>query len=97
MADSVKILSQEVLIVNTAVTNVSLASLVRLINLDGSNSCTIQIASNTGTVKGTFTLGHHSTDYSQEFIVKLPTDTITVLGAFASATNTIRATSVAFS
>ena len=96
MADVIKILSTEIPIVNTAANNVSSASVVRLINLDGANSCVIQVASNTGTVKATFTLGNHSSDYSQEYIVKLPTDTIQVLGAFVAAANTIRATSVAY-
>jgi hypothetical protein len=96
MAEVIKILSSEVSIVNTAASNVSSASLVRLVNLDGSNSCLIQLASNTGSVKATFTLGHHSTNFSQEYIVKLPTDTIQVSGAFVSAADTIRATSVAY-
>lgn len=97
MAEPVKILSSEISIVNTAANSVSSASLVRLINVDGSNSAVIQVASNTGSVKGTFTLGHHGTNYSSEFVVKLPTDTIQVLGVFVSAAGTIRATSVAYS
>jgi hypothetical protein len=97
MADVLKILSTEIPIVNTAANTVSLASLVRLVNVDGANSAVIQIASNTGTVKGTFTLGHHSTNFSCEFIVKLPTDTVQILGAFVAPANTIRATSVAYS
>lgn len=96
MADPIKILSSEVYVVNTAANSISSASLVRLINLDDANSAVIQIASNTGTVKGTFTLGHHTTNYSSEFVVKLPTDTIRVLGAFVSTVGSIRATSVAF-
>ena len=96
MAESLKILSTEIPIVNTAANTVSSASLVRIINLDGANSCVIQVASNTGTIKGTFTLGFHGTNYSQEYIVKLPTDTIQILGAFVAASNIIRATSVAF-
>jgi hypothetical protein len=97
MAEPVKILSSEISVVNTAANSVSSASLVRLVNVDGSNSAVIQVASNTGSVKGTFTLGHHGTNYSIEFVVKLPTDTIQVLGVFVSAAGTIRATSVAYS
>jgi len=96
MADPVKILSTEIPIVNTTPNTVSSASLVRIINLDDANNALIQIAYSNGTVKGTFTLGHHGTDYGQEFIVKLPSDTIQVSGAFVSLTNSIRATSVAF-
>jgi hypothetical protein len=97
MAEPVKILSSEISIVNTAANSVSSASLIRLVNVDDANSALIQVASNTGTVKGTFTLGHHGTDYSCEYVIKLPTDTIQVLGAFVSAAGTIRATSVAYS
>jgi hypothetical protein len=96
MADPVKILSTEIPIVTTASNNVSLASLVRIINLDDANNAVIQVAYSNGSVKGTFTLGHHGTDFSQEFVVKLPTDTIQVLGAFTAPANAIRATSVAY-
>lgn len=96
MADPVKILSTEIPVVNTTPNNVSLASLVRIVNLDDANAALIQITSNTGTVKGTFTLGHHGTDYGQEYVVKLPTDTIVILGTFVSTANSVRATSVAY-
>ena len=96
MAEPLKIISSEISIVNTAVNSVSSASLVRIINLDSANSAVIQVASNTGTVRGTFTLGHHGTNYSCEYVVKLPTDTITILGAFVASPNLIKATSVAY-
>jgi hypothetical protein len=95
MSDPVKILSTEITLSNTTPNTVSSASLVRLVNLDGSNSALIQLAYANGTVKSTFTLGHHSTNFSQEYVVKLPSDTIQISGAYVS-TSYIKATSVAF-
>ena len=94
MADPIKILANEVTVSNTASNNISTASLVRLVNLDGVNSAIIQLSSNTGTVKGTFTLGAHGSNFSCEYLVKLPTDTITISGPIATP---VRATSVAYS
>ena len=74
MADPFKPIGVEVAL--TTASNLNLASLVRVVNLDGANSATITITSNTGTVLGTFTLGHHGTDFGIEYVVKLPTDTI---------------------
>jgi hypothetical protein len=96
MSEPVKILSTEVAVVNTTPNTISSASLVRIVNTDGSNSCVIQLAYANGNVKGTFTLGQHGTNYSQEYIVKLPSDTIVISGAFVSAAGTVRATSVAY-
>lgn len=93
MSDPVKILSTEIALSNTVANTISSASLVRLVNLDGAVSGVISITSNTGTVRGTFTLGYHTTDFSQEYIVKLPTDTLIIVGATPSV---IRATSVAY-
>lgn len=74
MADPFKPIGVEVAL--TTASNLNLASLVRVVNLDGANSATITITSNTGTVLGTFTLGHHGTDYGVEYVVKNPTDTL---------------------
>lgn len=74
MADPFKPIGVEVAL--TTANNLSLASLVRVVNLDGANSATITITSNTGTVLGTFTLGHSGTGFSTEHVVKNPTDTL---------------------
>jgi hypothetical protein len=74
MADPFKPIGVEVAL--TTANNLGLASLVRLVNVDSANSATITITSNTGTVLGTFTLGHHGTDFGIEYVVKNPTDTL---------------------
>jgi hypothetical protein len=95
MSDPVKLLSTEINLSNTTPNTVSSASLVRVVNLDGSNSALIQLAYANGSIKGTFTLGQHGTNFSQEFVVKLPTDTIQISGVYTS-TSYVRATSVAY-
>ena len=97
MADPFKPISTEITL--TTANNISLASLVRVVNLDAANSATITIQSNTGTVLSTFTLGHHGTDFSNEYVVKTPTDTlkannVTNDGAYAGAG--IKAVSAAY-
>lgn len=74
MADPFKPIGVEATL--TTASNINLASLVRVVNLDGANSATITITSSTGTVLGTFTLGHHGTGFSTEYVVKNPTDTL---------------------
>jgi hypothetical protein len=97
MAEALKPIAAEVTL--TTANNISDASLVRTINLDASNAALITLKSNTGTVLGTFTLGHSGTSYGVEYIVKLPTDTIQANnaagdGAYAGAG--IKACSVAY-
>ena len=97
MADPFKPISTEITL--TTANNISLASLVRVVNLDGANSAVITLQSNTGTVLSTFTLGHHGTGFSTEYVVKTPTDTlkannVTNDGAYAGAG--IKAVSVAY-
>jgi hypothetical protein len=97
MADPFKPISTEIAL--TTANNISLASLVRVVNLDASNSAVITIQSNTGTVMATFTLGHHGTGFGEQFVVKTPTDTLkannaTNDGAYAGLG--IRAVSAAY-
>lgn len=83
MADPVKIIGVEVDL--TAATNLSLASLVRVVNTDSSNNALITVKTSEGVVIGSFTLGSSSTDYSSEYVVKNPTDTIEAAGASVKA------------
>lgn len=91
---NLKILSSEINASNTTPNTVSSASLVRIVNVDPSNSAVIQVASNTGSVLATFTLGQHGTNFARELVVKKPTDTIQILGAYTS-TSFIRMSAVA--
>jgi hypothetical protein len=73
MSDPLKPIAVEVALTGTA-NDISLASLVRVVNTDAANSTVITIQSNTGTVLSTVTIGHHGTDFGKEYIVKNPTD-----------------------
>lgn len=97
MADPLKPVGTEVSL--STANDISLASLVRVVNMDASNAAVITLKSNTGTVLGTFTLGTNSVDWSREYIAKLPTDTLTANnasnnGAYVGAG--IKAVSVAY-
>ena len=78
MADPTKVVGTEITL--TTANNVGLASLVRVVNLDASNTVLITQKANTGTTIGTLTLGVASSNYCNEFIVKDPTDTLEVTG-----------------
>lgn len=94
MADSIKVLSTEITLTTTPNT-VSGASLVRIVNTaDSPNDVLVTIYDSANTVKGTFTLGHEATGFSNINIVKLPTDKIAV--NTANATVVTKATSIAF-
>lgn len=89
MADPTKLVGSEITL--TTANNIGLASLVRVVNLDASNTVLITQKANTGTTIGTLTLGVASSNYCNEFIVKDPTDTLEVTG-----TAVIKAAPVAF-
>lgn len=89
MADPTKVLSTEITL--TTANNVALASLVRVVNLDSTNTVVITQKANTGTTIGSLTLGTSTSNYCNEFIVKDPTDTLEVTG-----TAVVKATSVAY-
>lgn len=94
MADSIKVIGTEITLTTTPNT-VSGASLVRIVNTsDTPNDVLITIRDSANTVKGTFTLGHEATGFSNINLVKLPTDTLAV--SVANATVVTKATSIAF-
>lgn len=77
MVDPIKVISAEVAL--TTATTLGSASLVRIVNADPSNAATITVKSG-ATVVGSFTLGSSGTDYSSEYVIKQPTDTIEATG-----------------
>lgn len=79
MADPVKVIGSEVDL--TTASNLSLASLVRVVNVDLTNNALITIKNSTGNTIGTFTLGSSGTDFSAEYVIKNPTDTLESTGA----------------
>ena len=94
MADPIKVLSTEIALSNSTPNTVSSASLVRMVNMDGANSANISLAYSNGTIKAVFTLGHHGTDFGKEFVVKLPSDTLTISGSYTGSG--VRAVSVGY-
>lgn len=78
MADPTKLVGTEITL--STANNVATASLVRVVNLDATNTVVITQKSNTGTTIGSLTLGIASSNYCNEFIVKDPTDTLEVTG-----------------
>lgn len=89
MADPTKVLGTEITL--TTANNIGLASLVRVVNLDASNTVLVTQKANTGTTLGTITLGVSTSNYCNEFIVKEPTDTLEVTGVAV-----VKAVSVAY-
>lgn len=89
MADPTKLVGSEITL--TTANTVRNASLVRVVNLDATNTALITHKSNTGTTIGTLTLGNASSNYCNEFIMKDPNDTLEVTGVA-----TIKAAPVAF-
>jgi hypothetical protein len=57
--------------------DINKASMVRIVNTDPANAAVITVRTAGGTVIGSFTLGHDSTNYGCEYLIKNPTDTIT--------------------
>lgn len=87
MADIIKFKAPEIAL--STANNVSLASVVRLINSNTSVVSTITIANTGGTI-ASFTLGYAGTDESVIYIAKEPTDTVAASGG------TVKAASVAY-
>jgi hypothetical protein len=75
MADPVKILANTVT-VNSTASSISSASLVRLINSDGTNSAEIVQRDASNNVIGTIVLGAAGSDASTMFLMKHSTDTL---------------------
>ena len=91
MADPVKILASEV-VVNATPSNISTASLVRVINTDNSNPAKITLRDSSNNIIGTTTISFAGGDNSLIFIMKEPTDTI----ESNSTSNAVLGTSVGF-
>ena len=87
MTDVVKFKATEIAL--STANNVSLASVVRLLNSNTTTVSTITIANSGGTI-ATFTLGYAGTDESVIYIAKEPTDTLAASGG------TVKAASVAY-
>lgn len=97
MADPVKFLAQQIAL--TTANNVSLGTLVYLVNLDAANSALITQKYANGATISSFTLGHHGTGFGSVFVIKSSTDTLTansVDGAAAYTGAGIKAVSVGY-
>lgn len=88
MADPIKVISQEIAL--TTANTVSGASLVRLVNVNPTTDALITIRNSSNTIIGSFTLGSSAADFSNEYVVKQPTDTVEASGG------TVKAVSVAY-
>lgn len=74
MADPVKVLAQEITL-NSTPNNVSISTLVRIVNNTAGAALITQKYAN-GTTISTFTLGANSTGFCEVFLIKQPTDTV---------------------
>lgn len=83
MADPIKVIGVEQPL--TTATNLSLASLVRMVNASTTEDAVITLKTSSGSVIGSFTLGSTATDFSNECVVKQPTDTIEAAGGTVKA------------
>lgn len=75
MAELVKILTTEVA-VNATPSNITLASLVRIINTSDTNNALITQRDSSNNVLGTLTLPFAGGDESVIYLMKEPTDTV---------------------
>jgi hypothetical protein len=87
MTEIVKFKASEIAL--TTANNVSLASVVRLMNANTSATANITIANSGGTI-ATFTMGVIGSDESVLYLAKEPTDTVAASGG------TVKAASVAY-
>lgn len=88
MADPIKVIAQEITL--TTKSTVSDASLVRVVNTNDTTDALITLRNSGNTIIGTFTLGNSTADFSNEYVVKQPTDTLEASGG------TVKAVSVAY-
>lgn len=75
MADPVKVLQQEITL-GTTPNNISLATLVRVVNSNDTELVKITQRDASNNVISDFTLSHMTGGFSDEFIIKQPTDTL---------------------
>jgi hypothetical protein len=90
MADPIKILSQEINL-GTQANTVASGSLIRVINTSADTDALITKRDSSNNIIGTITVGHHTTSYSVEHLVKNPSDTLE-----ANANSLVKATSIAY-
>lgn len=88
MANITKFLSEEITL--TSANTVSSAKVVRLVNLDTSNSVVVTMANSTANL-ASFTLNKSGSDESVIYIAKEPTYTLQITG-----TAVVKAVSVAY-
>lgn len=74
MADPVKVLAQEITL-NSTPNNVSISTLVRIVNNTAGAALITQKYAN-GTTISTFTLGSNSSGFGDIFLIKQPTETV---------------------
>lgn len=83
MADPIKVIGQEISL--TTANTVSAASLVRVVNTHATEDAVVTIRNASNTIIGSFTLGSAPADYSNEAVVKQPTDTLAATGGAVKA------------
>lgn len=83
-----KVLTTEITL--TTANTVGNGSLIRVVNLDSTNTVLITLKESSTTI-GTFTLGTKDSSYGVEYVIKEPTQTLEVTG-----TAVIKATSVGY-
>lgn len=83
MADPIKIIGAEIAL--TTANTVANASLVRVVNTHATEDAVITIKNSNGDTLGSFTLGSAPADYSNEAVVKQPTDTLAAAGGTVKA------------
>lgn len=83
-----KVLTQEITL--TTANTVGNASLVRVVNTDSTNNALITVKDGATTL-GSFTLGNATTDFSIEYVIKEPAQTVEVTGDAV-----VKATSVGY-
>ena len=94
MADPIKFISQEITL-TTSPNTVNNAKLVRVVNTsDSPNDVVLTLRDAANTILATFTLGHETTGFAAEHVVKEPTDTLQV--STANATVVTKAVSIAY-
>jgi hypothetical protein len=75
MADPIKVVNTEIDL-GTAANTVHGGSLIRVVNTSADTDVLITKRDAANNILGTITIGHHTTSYSMEHLIKAPTDTL---------------------
>lgn len=86
----IKTLASEI-VLGTNANTVNRASYVRLVNISNTAHVLITQKYSNGTTQGTFTIGHSSSSFSVEYVMKEPDETLQ-----ANTADVILATSIGF-